>query len=87
MKLLVPLKVSTVLLNATMAPPRIFLKVVFPVNVRLLLMAKMPATTQMNSLFFTRVMLVLFTTSAVLGLSWKEQLTSSASCVECNSRA
>ena len=33
-----------------------------------------------------RVMLVLFTTSAVPRLSWKEQLTSSA-CVECKRRA
>ena len=32
-------------------------------------------------------MLVLFTTSAVAGLSWKEQLTSSAFCVDCKKRA
>ena len=38
------------------------------------------------NVFPARVMLVLFTTSAVPGLSWKEQLTSSA-CVECKRRA
>ena len=38
------------------------------------------------NVFPDRVMLVLVTTSAVLRLSWKEQLTSSA-CVECKRRA
>ena len=40
----------------------------------------------MKSLF-SAVMLELFTTSAVPMLSWKEQLTSSAYCVDCNSNA
>ena len=40
----------------------------------------------MKSLFST-VMLELITTSAVPMLSWKEQLTSSAYCVDCKSNA
>ena len=40
-----------------------------------------------NSVFPERVMLVFFTTSAVPRLSWKEQLASSAYCVNCKCRA
>ena len=41
----------------------------------------------MNLLFSARVMLVLCTVSAVPRLSWKEQLTSLAFCVDCKNRA
>ena len=40
-----------------------------------------------NSVFPERITLVFFTTSAVPRLSWKEQLASSAYCVDCKCRA
>ena len=64
------------------------MKVMFPMNVRLLLKTAMlpPSTKELDfvpwlrvkSIFPARVTLALFTTSAVPMLSWKEQLTSSA---------
>ena len=70
-------------------------KVVFPVNVRLLSDAMIPppnttlphALLCVNSVFPDRVMLALFTASAVPLLSWKEQLTSSVYCVDRKNRA
>jgi len=41
----------------------------------------------LDSVLPVRVMSVLFTTSAVPLLPWKEQLTSSVHCVDCKSRA
>ena len=69
-------------------------KVVFPVNLRLLLKAMIApprillphALLCLNSVLPVRVISVLFTTSAVALLSWKEQLTSSVRCVDCKSR-
>ena len=99
MKLVVPLKLSTVWFNVTIAPPPnaeppngqclnvalLSRKVVFPVNVRLLLEAMIAPPSLMipqallcvNSVLPDRVMSVLFTTSVVPLLPWKEQLTSS----------
>ena len=84
MKLLVPLKLSTVRPDVEIAPPLpknvapLSRKVVFPVNVRLLSDAMIPppgsqtpatmlphALLCVNSVFPDRVMLVLFTASAV----------------------
>ena len=68
-------------------------------NVRLLLKVMMPQPNSRNSLndphahwlcmnlFSTRMTLVFFTASAVPMLSWKEQLTSLAFCVDCKNRA
>ena len=99
MKFVVPLKLSTVWFNVSITPPsnteppnaQLSRKVVFPLNVRLLLIAP-PNAIQwpllcVNSVIPARVMSVLFTTSTVAGLSWKEQLTSSVRCVDCKSRA
>ena len=68
--------------------------IVFPVNVRLLLEAMIaPPSTMIphallcvNSVLPARVISGLLTTSAVAGLPWKEQLTSSVRCVDCKSR-
>ena len=69
----------------------------FPVNASLLLRAMIAHPTPpvmllqdlvcANLVFPARVMLVLFTKSAVPRLSWKEQLFSSVCCVDCRSRA
>jgi len=66
---------------------------VFPVKVSLQLRAVIPHPPKQDSqwlwlnLFSARVVFVLFTTSAVPGLSWNKQLTSSACCVDCKSKA
>ena len=75
-------------------------KVVFPVNVRVLLRAVIPHPNLQlsledshphwlctNSLFSARLMLVLYTVSAVPRLSWKEKLTSLAHSEDCKSKA
>ena len=105
MKLLIPIKFSE-LADAQIAP-ELYLelalfskKVVFPVNVRVLLRAVRPHPNlylplndlpphwlHMNSVASARVMLVLCTASAVPRLSWKEQLTSLAYSVDCKNRA
>ena len=88
-KLLIPLKFSTVWPDVLIAPLHdhgsghdtlLSRKIVFPVNVRLLLRAMIAPAEMLlqspwlfvNSLFPDRVMLVLFTISAVPMLSWKE---------------
>ena len=72
----------------------------FPVNVKLLSKAVIPQPNIhmsvndphahwlcINSLFSARIMLVLYTVSAVPWLSWKEQLTSLVYCVNRKNRA
>ena len=97
MKLLVPLKLSTVLSDVKIAPPpcvaELLTKLLIPLNLSsVLLNALIAPASDLETLFCVklfpdRVTLALITTSAVPSLSLKEQLTSLAYCVDCKSRA
>jgi len=93
-KWILPVELRLQLVTLITAEPSFPMKVVFPVNIRLLSWAVMPPPSvhvefvtnssqlHINSLFPVTVMLVSYTTSVVPTLLWKEQLTSSAFCTD-----
>ena len=97
MKLLVPLKLSTVLCAVKSALPPCLAELLMKLLILLklstvLLYAQIAPPSDVEALFHVklfpaRVALTLFTTSAMPLLSWKEQLPSSAYCIDCKSKA
>ena len=96
MKLLVPLKPSTVLCDVKIAPPclaELLTKLLIPLKLSTVwLYAMIAPPGDLEALFCVklfpdRVTSALITTSAVPLLSLKEQLTSSAHCEDCKRMA